>query len=405
MAQLTSADTFQRDAEPPSRLRIGLISEFVYPFHKGGAEKRFYELGRRLAARGHDVHWFAMRHWDGDPSIVFEGMRLHSAREPLDVYAPDGSRSIGAAMRLSLALTRALRRVPVQFDVIDCSLYPIFHIFGSKLVRREIPLVVTWHEYWGDHWYEYLGRRGLVGKHVERLAARVPQRIIAVSDMAREGLEQSGVESGRVSTIHNGVDTAGIESVAPSGTVFDIVFFGRLKNHKNVGLLLSAVARLKERRSGISCLVIGDGPERESLESLAVELGIARNVVFKGAVDDEEMLSLVKSSRVFVNPSTKEGGGSITLLEANAAGVPAIAIRHPMGIDEALIREGENGWWVEEADAWKLAAVIAHALESADSDALAARCRRFARRYDWDAVAERYERVYTDVVFRSRKAA
>src|SRR6266542_3858102 len=323
MAQLTSADTFQRDAEPPSRLRIGLISEFVYPFHKGGAEKRFYELGRRLAARGHDVHWFAMRHWDGDPSIVFEGMRLHSAREPLDVYAPDGSRSIGAAMRLSLALTRALRRVPVQFDVIDCSLYPIFHIFGSKLVRREIPLVVTWHEYWGDHWYEYLGRRGRVGKHVERLAARVPQRIIGVSDMAREGLEQSGVES-----------------------------------------------------------------------------GIARNVVFKGAVDDEEMLSLVKSSRVFVNPSTKEGGGSITLLEANAAGVPAIAIRHPMGIDEALIREGENGWWVEEADAWKLAAVIAHALESADSDALAARCRRFARRYDWDAVAERYERVYTDVVFR-----
>lgn len=376
-------------------LRIAILSEFVHPFHVGGAERRYYELARRLAVRGHEVHWFAMRVW---PHTVpdFEGIRLHPALEPVDVYADGGGRAIAPGLRVSLGLTRALARSATDFDVIDCSLYPFFHIFGARVVRPRTPVVVSWYEFWGEYWYEYLGWKGFFGKAVESLATRVPTRIVAVSDLATNSLLHHGVPRERVVTVPLGVDTAGIASIPPSSAASDIVFFGRLKNHKNVDLLLRAVAVVKERRPEVVCAIVGDGPERPRLEALSDSLGLHGNTRFHGAVPDHEVVALVKASRVFVHPSTKEGGGSITMMEASACGVPTVAIRHPLGLDPSLIEHGVTGWWVDDATPEGLAAGIETALaESArNSEELKSACRAFARRFDWDRIADECERLY-----------
>ena len=62
-----------------------------------------------------------------------------------------------------------------RFDIIDCQQFPYFSCFSVKFVSivKKIPLVITWHEVWGDYWYEYLGWKGFVGKTTERLVARL----------------------------------------------------------------------------------------------------------------------------------------------------------------------------------------------------------------------------------------
>jgi glycosyltransferase involved in cell wall biosynthesis len=295
-------------------------------------------------------------------------------------------------------LSRALQRSRAKFDVIDCSLYPFFHIYGTRLVRPRIPLVVSWYEFWGDHWYEYLGWRGFFGKQVERLTAALPTKIVSVSDATTEALVGHGVRRERVVTVPLGVDTKWIDSVPPARDTVDVVFFGRLKNHKNVDLLLRALAALKVGREGVSCSIIGDGPELERLLQLREELGLTESVRFYGSLSDEEVMARVKSARIFVHPSTKEGGGSITSLEANACGVPVMAIDHPLGIDRSLIREGSNGWWVARADAAELATKL-HQVLGDPSRLLEQRAasRAFAEQFDWDRIAGLCEDVYLNL--------
>jgi glycosyltransferase involved in cell wall biosynthesis len=73
---------------------------------------------------------------------------------------------------------------------------------------------------------------------------------------------------------------------------------------------------------------VGFGPEEKDLILLSKEIGISRNVVFHGDLPDQrEVFSLIKSSTVFVLPSTREGFG-IVVLEANACGLPVITSDH-----------------------------------------------------------------------------
>lgn len=143
-------------------MKIAFVYDAVYPWVKGGAEKRIYELGRRLAERGHDVHLFGVKWWDGPGKLQYEGMTLHGVCAPMELYV-NGRRSITEAILFALRLFPYLVRE--KFDLIDASAFPYFSCFSVKLVSiiRRTPVVITWHEVWGDYWYEYLGWRGFFG--------------------------------------------------------------------------------------------------------------------------------------------------------------------------------------------------------------------------------------------------
>ena len=166
---------------------------------------------------------------------------------------------------------------------------------------------------------------------------------------------------------------------------------GRLQPHKNVDLLISALAQLRNQGRMLSLTIIGDGPERDSLERLAKKLEVQDQVAFLGALtSDEDVYSHLRSAKLFVHPSTKEGGGSITSLEANAAGIPVIAFRHPLGISPELIEEGVNGHWISDISVAGLAAGIAQLWDAESGETLSERCATFAKQFDWEGLAEQY---------------
>ena len=77
-------------------MKIAYVYDAVYPWVKGGAEKRIYEISRRLAARGHEVHCYGMKYWPGQDDIEAEGVHLHGICPPRPLYC-NGKRSITQA--------------------------------------------------------------------------------------------------------------------------------------------------------------------------------------------------------------------------------------------------------------------------------------------------------------------
>jgi glycosyltransferase involved in cell wall biosynthesis len=375
-------------------MKIAYVHDVIYPYVKGGAEKRVWEIAKRLAAKGHEVHIFGMKYWEGEDVIEREGVHLHGVCESQDLYV-DGKRSIKTSVLFSWKLLRSLGG---DFDVVDAQEFPYFPCFSAKLfsILKRTPLVITWHEVWGDYWDEYLGRMGVFGKGIERLTVRLPDKIIPVSERVRRDLLSMGVRGERMVVVPNGVDLEKIDSVEAGELTYDLVYVGRLSEHKRVDLLIEAVSLAREVMPDIRCGVIGDGPEMERLRRLVEDLQIEENVVFLGFLEtDEDLIAAMKSSRIFVLPSMREGFG-ISALEANACGLPVVTVRSEMNAASDLVEEGLNGLVVDPTPE-DMAEAVLKLLKDDMYNRLSEPSRRVAEKYDWSVVTDAIERAYEEL--------
>ena len=119
-----------------------------------------------------------------------------------------------------------------------------------------------------------------------------------------------------------------------------MISVGRLSPEKGQAGLLQAFARLRPSHPELQLRLVGDGPDRASLETLAKELGLSGAVTFVGRLPEEETLAEIARANLLVLPSFMEGL-PIVLMEAMAAGVPVIASRIA-GIPE-LVEDDETG--------------------------------------------------------------
>lgn len=140
---------------------------------------------------------------------------------------------------------------------------------------------------------------------------------------------------------------------------------GRLTRQKNFELLLRAFARLPELAlpTDLGLVIVGEGEERESLERLAIELGIESQVSMPGHVSNPE--AYMAHSDVFVLTSRWEGPGHV-LIEALATGVPCVTVDCPSGPAETL-GWGKFGEVVPLDDVDRLASAIGNVLANPEN--------------------------------------
>ncbi|MFC7081409.1 glycosyltransferase family 4 protein [Halorussus caseinilyticus] len=368
-------------------MRIAYVYDAVYPWETGGVQKRVWELARRLAD-DHDVHWYGLHYWDGPAVIEREGVTLHGVGEPETLYV-DGRRSIPEALSFAARVARPL--LSESFDVIDCQEFPYFPAFTSKLsaARHGATLVLTWHEVWGDYWYEYLGAKGVCGKLVERATAAVPDCHLAVSDRTRRDVASLGASDPRY--LPNGISVAEVEDAPEADADVDVLFAGRLIPEKNADLLVRAMSRVRERNPDVQCTVVGEGPERDRIESLVADEGLDATVTVRDFYEEyEDVLGLMKAADALALPSEREGFG-ITALEAMACGTPVVTIDHPRNAATELVADGETGAVCDPTPEAVADGILA-ARACAPEDCVAA-----ASEYDWDRLADRAETLYREV--------
>src|SRR6267143_2985847 len=130
--------------------------------------------------------------------------------------------------------------------------------------------------------------------------------------------------AGKIKVVPNGVDSELLSRYSWSPPISPrILFVGRLEKYKNADKLLAAFAILRERQPSLKLTVVGKGPAKEELLSLAGQLKLGSSVEWLEGLTKPELYALYESSTMFVLPSYLEAYG-IVVAEAIAIGTPAI---------------------------------------------------------------------------------
>jgi glycosyltransferase involved in cell wall biosynthesis len=149
-------------------------------------------------------------------------------------------------------------------------------------------------------------------------------------------------------------------SAKPGSRRFEVICVGRLVAAKGQHILLAAVAQLLQSGRKLQLRLVGDGPDRKSLEASARRLGIEESVVFEGAVNQDRIRDLYGTADLFALASFAEGI-PVVLMEAMAMEIPCVAT-WITGIPE-LIRDGIDGLLVAPSDVDGLASAIGRLMD------------------------------------------
>jgi len=187
---------------------------------------------------------------------------------------------------------------------------------------------------------------------------------VAVSEHGKRRLLELGCPAKRARVIHCGVDLSrfATDAAQPNGTGFRLVSIGRLVEKKGFDDLLRAVARIQQHLAEPVRLDIwGDGPLKNTLEDLTCKLGLRRVVTFQGVAASAFVPQLLRQYDAFVLASKTARNGDtegipITILEAQATGLPVVATRHA-GIPEAL-PPAHQEWLAREGDVEDLTRIL-----------------------------------------------
>jgi glycosyltransferase involved in cell wall biosynthesis len=372
-------------------MKIIFVSDAIYPYHKGGKEKRIFELTTRLAKKGHEVHLFTMNWWKGEKVKKENNVILHGVCPLYPIYVKE-RRSISQAIFFSFRIIIPLLKE--KFDILEADNIPHFPVYSCKLIclLKRKKMFLTWHEVWGKkYWLSYLGKKGYFAYLIEKYSTKLPNCFIAVSSFTRKRLlEYFHIQNNKIAVIPNGINIIENKNLEKNN---DIFFAGRLLDHKKVDVLIGSVAEIKKVKENIKVVIVGQGPEKNKLKSLIKDLNLQNNINFFDFLPEEEYFNKLSQSKLFISCSIREGFG-ITVLEALAMGLPVITIDHPENAATELIQNGNNGYIVlldQKSIAEKALALLN---DEAKYRMMVQQALASGKKYNWDNSVNELLEVY-----------
>ena len=365
------------------RMKIGIT---CYPTY-GGSGIVATELGRELAARGHEIHFIT----SANPIRLDPGLpRIHShevevSSYPLFQYPP-----------YCLALASRMAEVASCYDLDLLHVhYAIPHSISALLAKqmtslRRLPFITTLHG--TDITLVGLDRSYFP---ITKFSIEQSDGITAISRYLQDQTTEVFGIANDIRVIHNFVNCELYRPAARKSSGEKRLI--HLSNFRPVKRPLDCLRILKEvlRSTPTSLWMVGDGPERGPAESLARELRIADRVVFLGKRDHIE--TLIPECHVFLLPSEMEAFG-LAALEAMACGVPPVATRTG-GVPE-LITHGSDGFVEPVGDVAAHAARVAELLDNPSLyERISTAARRTAEtRFGTPLIIPQYERYYKEIL-------
>ena len=268
--------------------------------------------------------------------------------------------------RFDLSVLPALRSV-VQRQrpdlVVTHSVKSHFLVWRSHL-WRDVPWVAF------HHGYTTTDRKMRVYNRLDRWSLPGADRLVTVCHaFAQELASNTGVPIANISVQHNSIRPHPVASPAEAETLRSklgigadesvVLAVGRLSKEKAHIDLLAAFARLRETNPELMCklVIVGDGPERRTLEAVARSTGIKPDVIFTGQENDVQ--PFYAAANVFVLPSHSEGSPNV-LLEAMTANLPVVATA--VGGVPEIVENNESALLVPANTSQAIAAAIARVL-------------------------------------------
>jgi len=379
-------------------MKIGITCYPVY----GGSGVVATELGKALAARGHQIHFIAysmpFRLGHVRENIYFHEVVVNSY--PLFQYPP-----------YAISLTSKMVDV-AKFEKLDLLHvhYAIPHATSAVLARQilasqniNIPVVTTLH---GTD-ITIVGQDSSFAP-VVNYSMNQSDGVTAVSDYLKQETYRYFNMQKEIEVIPNFIDTRRFyrmqkdhfkKALCPGGEKV-LVHVSNFRPVKRVSDVVHIYHRLRDEGHPVILLLVGDGPDRIQAQQLARELGVQEGIHFLGKQDPiEEILSIAD---VFIIPSASETFG-LAALEAMACGVPVVS--SDIGGLPELNVDGQTGYLCPLGDIDVFTDRTRRILvdnERHDKMSEAARTRATTH-FDQDNIVPHYERYYEEVAERRRQ--
>lgn len=320
-------------------------------FGTKGCSIHVQEFLRALVANSAEVRLYATR-IGGDPIAGLEDVKVSE----FPIKREDNT---AGREQAALAANENLRRVLERDGPFDL-VYERHSLFSYSAMQYAhsagVPGVLEVNAPLVDEQSQY---RTLVDHEGAEQAARrvfnAASILVAVSEEVAAYLERFPEARGRVRVVANGVDPARfrpklVDDASRPGP-FTVGFVGSLKPWHGLPILVEAFARLKTRAADARLLIVGDGPERERLETALRDRRVLDGATFAGAVSHDQVPALLGSIDAAVAPYPKLSNfyfSPLKIYEYMAAGLAVVASRS--GQVAQLIDHGVTGLLYEAGD-------------------------------------------------------
>lgn len=369
------------DSTETGRENVKKISLFIYSFSGGGAEKVMVTLANKLFHRGYNIEILVV-----DPT--------GPCSEEIDPGIEVSSIEDTNFLKTIYVLWNQLRQSKTDILISTMEMPNIIAIISTH-IPRTTPIIIQC--------VSVNSNRKRSGKYrfiplLKRITYPWADEVVTVSDgVAQDIAETTKMSVSEMTTIYNPIYTPEIhekmsEKVNHPWLSKDdspvVLGVGRMTPAKDFPTLLRAVAQLEE---DIRLVILGRGPDKESLKALARDLEIGHRVSFPGFVDNP--YAYMAKADVFVLSSAWEGFGNV-LVEAMACGTPVVSTDCPGGPAE-ILEHGQFGPLIPVGDHEAMATAIRETLRNPiDSKALQTRAGDF----NIESIIDEYEEVLTAVV-------
>jgi len=329
-------------------LKIGVFTDSYRPY-TSGVVRSIDTFTSELKAMGHDVYIFAPSYprYREEENRVFRFASIPAPTNP----------EFSLALPFSLQLRPTISRW--RPDIIHVHSPFLLGRVGARYARQlGVPLVFTFHTLY-DQYVHYvpfarevtreLTRRfcrdfcnqcdlvvvptGIIGEHLKKMGVRTPVKKIPT------GINLEEFSGGNKQWLRDRY------AVRPEEKI--LLFVGRLGREKNVEFLLHVFAAVQKDMPQTRLIIVGSGPEEETLKKQTVELGLGDRVIFTGALPRAEVVHCYCGADVFVFGSQTETQG-LVLAEAKAAGLPVVAVRAFGAVE--MVDDGEDGFLTDIGD-------------------------------------------------------
>jgi len=375
LSQLVSANQLNPREAVRTASRPGVLL-MTNTLEVGGSERQFVTLVESISRERFDVHPVCLRRVGGFATRLGE----------IPEFPPGGSLLGLQARRAQWRMLCSMRRhnvaVAHAFDFYsNLMLIPAARLAGVRVIgsHRQLGDLLTRAQFKAQCW-----------------AFRFCDHIVCNSQAAAAALRNMGLPEHKLEIIPNGLTEQAFTECAPAiprkEGVVRLGMIARMNSAaKNHAAFLRAAAELLKQCSAVEFVLVGDGPLRPELESIAAQLGIRKNILFVG--ERHDIPAILASMDVSVLISSSESLSNV-ILESMAAGVPVVAA--DVGGNPELVKDGETGLLIPLGDGKKLVEALAHLVRDPIARSqYAGKSKEFARaNFHMDRVCLRFEQLY-----------
>ena len=357
------------------KMKIAILVNLFPPKWLAGTEIATYYIAEHLAQHGHEVHVITSLD-EGLPEVSYEkGFHIHRLPR-IEI------RFIGGLMFWA-DIVRELRKIKPDIVHAQSLTSGMPALLSNKLLKIPYAIYGRGSDVYLPGWFTKLTAKGIL---------RNASAVIALTEHMKDAMQ--ALYSRDVIVVPNGINlNENAEREAEGGDPGKkILFVGRLHPVKGTQYFLGAMKIVHQELPEAKLVLVGDGEEREHLETLTDNLGIRECVEFAGRVPHERVQDYMNQAEVFVLPSLSEGF-PVTILEAMACGLPVVATR--VGGLPDVIEDGVNGYLVKAKEPSEIAeALLKLLLDEQLWETISKTNKQKINEYSWERVALALEKIY-----------